>query len=171
MHINELAKINFLEFYIFHFTFQIMKHIHLENSWLIKAPVEDVFNVMTDFENMPKNFPQVAQSIVITKREGNNLEIDAQVKSFGATFPVKMKTKILPLRGFISDNQSPKFGTSGHEEFLLAKVSGGTKINYIYEVDIHKKWLRIIAKPLIGWFAMKAWEKAVINKLRKILEK
>ena len=148
-----------------------MKHIHLEDSWIINAPIEEVFNIITDFENMPKNFPKVAESVIITKREGNILEIDAQVKSFGTTFPVKMKTKIIPQRGFISDNQSPKFGTSGHEELLLKKVRGGTKINYIYEVDIHKKWLRIIAKPLIGWFAMKAWEKAVVNKLRKILEK
>jgi len=97
------------------------------------------------------------------------LEIDAQVKTFGQTFPVKMKTSIIPERGFISDNESPKFGTSGHEELLLEKVEGGTKINYVYEVDIHKKWLRVIAKPLIGWFAMKAWEKAVIEELRKIL--
>lgn len=148
-----------------------MKHIHLENSWIIKAPIHDVFNIITDFENIPKNFPKVAESVIITKKEGNNLEIDAQVKSFGTTFPVKMKTKILPEKGFISDNQSPKFGTSGHEEFLLEEVENGTKINYIYEVDIHKKWLRVIAKPLIGCFAMKAWEKAVVNELRKILEK
>ena len=80
-----------------------------------------------------------------------------------------MKTSIIPERGFISDNESPKFGTSGHEELLLEKVEGGTIINYVYEVDIHKKWLRVIAKPLIGWFAMKAWEKAVIEELRKIL--
>ncbi|NUJ97234.1 hypothetical protein HGA92_00410 [Candidatus Gracilibacteria bacterium] len=148
-----------------------MKHIHLENSWIIKAPLEEVFSIITDFENMPKNFPQVAESLIITKQEGNNLEIEAQVKSFGSTFLVKMKTKILPQRGFISDNESPKFGTSGHEELLLEKVESGTKINYVYEVDIHKKWLRIIAKPLIGWFAMKAWEKAVVDKLREILEK
>lgn len=148
-----------------------MKHIYLENSWIIKAHIEDVFNVITDFENMPNNFPKVAKSVNIIKREGNNLEIEALVKSFGAIFPVKMKTKILPQRGFISDNESPKFGTSGHEEFLLEDVNGKTKIKYIYEVDIHKKWLRIIAKPLIGCFAMKAWEKAVIDKLRKILEK
>ena len=148
-----------------------MKHIHLENSWIIKAPIEKVFNIITDFENMPKNFPKVAESVTITKREGNDLEIEAQVKSFGKTFPVNMKTKIIPQKGFISDNQSPKFGTSGHEELLLENVENGTKINYVYEVDIHKKWLQIIAKPLIGMFAMKAWEKAVINKLRKILEK
>lgn len=125
---------------------------------------------MTDFENMPRNFPRVAESVTITKREGNTVEIEAQVRSFGTVFPVTMKTKILPRRGFVSDNQSPKFGTSGHEELLLEDVDGETKINYVYEVDIHKKWLRVIAKPLIGWFAMKAWEKAVIDKLKEILE-
>ena len=148
-----------------------MKHIHLEGSWLIKAPIEEVFNIVTDFENMPKYFPKVAAKLTITKRDGNNLEISAQVRSFGTTFPVKMKTQILPQKGFISDNESPKFGTSGHEEFILEKVEGGTKINYVYEVDIHKKWLRIIAKPLISCFAMKFWEKAFIDQLRKILEK
>jgi len=148
-----------------------MNHIHLEKSWIIKAPLAAVFTIVTDFGNMPKYFPKVAESVKINRREGNHLEIDAQVKSFGRTFPVKMETEILPGRGFISDNQSPDFGTSGHEEFLLEKVEGGTKIHYVYEVDIHKKWLRIIAKPLIGCFAMKAWEKAVIAELRKILEK
>lgn len=148
-----------------------MKHIHLENSWIIRAPIEKVFNIITDFENMPKNFPKVAESVIIKRRKGNNLEIEAQVKSFGTTFPVKMKTTILPQKGFISDNESLKFGTSWHEELSLKKVKGGTKIHYIYEVDIHKKWLRVIARPLIGWFAMKAWEKAVVNELRKILEK
>ncbi|MDD5031924.1 MAG: SRPBCC family protein [Patescibacteria group bacterium] len=148
-----------------------MKHIHLQDSWIIKAPLEDVFNIITDFKNMPKNFPTVAKSITITKREGNCLEMDAEVKSFGTAFPVKMKTKILPQRGFISDNESSKFGTSGHEELLLENAEGGTKVNYVYEVDIHKKWLRIIAKPLIGWFAMKFWKKAFIDRLRELLEK
>lgn len=148
-----------------------MKHIHLEGSWIIKAPIEEVFGVVTDFEQMPKNFPKVAQKVTITKRDGDNLEIDALVKSFGKKFPVKMKTRIIPEKGFVSDNESPKFGTTGHEELLLEKVEGGTKINYVYEVDIHKKWLRIIAKPLIGWFAMKAWERAFIDPLRKMLEK
>lgn len=148
-----------------------MNHIHLENSWIIKAPIEEVFNMITDFENIPKYFPKVAKSVKIIKKENNTLDIEAQVKSFWKIFLVTMKTKILPQRGFISDNQSLNFWTSGHEEFLLEKVDWWTKINYIYEVDIHKKWLRIIAKPLIWCFAMKVWEKAVINELKKLLEK
>jgi hypothetical protein len=82
-----------------------------------------------------------------------------------------MKTQILPLKGYISDNESPKFGTSGHEEVLLSLHPEGTVIDYTYQVAIHKHWLRIVARPLIGWFSMKYWERAVIDELRKRLEK
>lgn len=148
-----------------------MKDITLNAKWIIKASLTDVFNIITDFEKWPEYFPKVAASIKVIKREGNNLEMGATVKSFGKNFPVKMKTQILPGKGFISDNESPEFGTSGHEELLLSTCPEGTVIDYTYQVAIHKSWLRIVAKPLIGWFSMKYWQKAVIDVLRKRLEK
>ena len=148
-----------------------MKDITLHAQWLIKAPLTEVFKIITDFEKFPEHFPKVAESIQIIKREGNYLEMDAAVKSFGKKFPVKMKTRILPQKGFISDNESPEFGTSGHEELLLSEHPEGTVIDYTYQVAVHKRWLRIVAKPLIGWFSMKYWQKAVIDELRKRLER
>ena len=148
-----------------------MKEIKLHNQWLIKAPIEDVFRIITDFEKLPKYFPKVAESVEINKRDGNNLEMEATVKSFGKKFKVKMKTQILPGKGFISDNDSYQFGTSGHEELLLSEHGEGTLIDYTYQVTIHKMWLRIVATPLIKWYSMKAWEKAVIDELKKIVEK
>jgi hypothetical protein len=148
-----------------------MKDINLHAKWLIKAPLTDVFNVITDFEKWPEYFPKVAESIREVKRDGNNLEMNATVKSFGKKFPVKMQTQILPDKGFISDNESPKFGTSGHEELLLSECPEGTVINYNYQVSIHKRWLRIIAQPLIGRYSMKYWQKAVIDELRKKVER
>jgi hypothetical protein len=148
-----------------------MKDITLNAKWQIKAPLTEVFNIMTDFEKWPEYFPKVAESIRVISHEGNNLEMDTTVKSFGRKFPVKMKYRILPGKGFISDNESPEFGTSGHEEFLLSENPEGTMIDYTYQVAIHKRWLRIVAKPLIGWFSMKYWEGAVIDELRKRLER
>jgi carbon monoxide dehydrogenase subunit G len=148
-----------------------MNKITLHKQWVIKTPIEEIFRIITDFEKFPEHFPKVADTIKISKREGNNLEIDATVKSFGKEFPVKMKTEILPNRGFISDNDSPKFGTSGHEELLLSQHQEGTLVDYTYQVTIHKKWLRIVAAPLIKWYSMKYWEKAVIWELKKIVEK
>ncbi len=148
-----------------------MKEIILHKQWVIKAPIEDVSEIMTDFEKLPKYFPKVAESVQIINRDGNNLEMEATVKSFGKMFKVKMKTQILPGKGFISDNDSYQFGTSGHEELLLSTHRDGTLIDYTYQVTIHKTWLRIVATPLIKWYSMKVWEKAVIDELKKIVEK
>jgi carbon monoxide dehydrogenase subunit G len=148
-----------------------MKEITLRKQWVVKAPVDQVFAIMTDFEKFPEYFPKVAESIRINKREGDYLEMEATAKSFGKKFKVNMKTQIIPGRGFISDNDSYQFGTSGHEELLLSPNTLGTLIDYTYQVTIHKKWLRIVAVPLIRWYSMKYWERAVIVELKKILEK
>ncbi len=148
-----------------------MREITLHKEWLIKGSIEEIFNIITDFENLPRYFPKVAESVQIKKQKGNYLEMEAIVKSFGKSFPVKMKTQILPGKGFISDNDSFKFGTSGHEELLISKHPKGTLIDYTYQVSIHKTWLRILATPLIRWYSMKFWEKAVIDNLRKVVEK
>lgn len=148
-----------------------MNEITLHKQWIIKAPIDDVFKIMTDFEKFPEHFPKVAESIKINKKEGNYLEMEATAKSFGKSFKVKMKTQILPGKGFISNNDSYQFGTSGHEEFLLFLHDEGTLVDYTYKVTIHKKWLSIIAVPLIRWYSMKYWEKAVIEELKKIVEK
>ncbi len=147
-----------------------MKDITLHKQFIIKAHIEEVFKIITDFENLPKYFPKVAESVQVNKRDGDNLEMEATVKSFGKKFKVKMKTQIIAGKGFISDNDSYQFGTSGHEELLLYPHPDGTLIDYTYKVFIHKLWLRIIATPLIKWYSMKMWEKAVIDELRKILE-
>jgi hypothetical protein len=54
---------------------------------------------------------------------------------------------------------------------LLSETPEGTLIDYTYQVSIHKTWLHIVATPLIRWYSMKFWEKAVIDNLRKIVEK
>jgi carbon monoxide dehydrogenase subunit G len=147
-----------------------MKKIYLKGSWIIKAPREDVYKIMSDFENMPKYFPAVAQSLRIVNRVGNNLTIEAKAKTFGRVIPTHMETHLRPSVGYTSDNKSA-IGTAGHEEFLMEDVSEGTKINYTYDVEINNLFLRIFGRILIGWYAMHFWEHAVIDKLREKLEK
>jgi hypothetical protein len=118
---------------------------------------------------MPKYFPSVAKSIRITVKQGNYQTMDAKVKSFGRIFDVQMQTELLPNVGFKSANRS-SFGTSGYEEFLMKAVEGGTRINYTYDIEIHRPILRIIGTPLIEWFAMWSWKRAFIDKLRKMVE-
>lgn len=147
-----------------------MKHIHLEGSWVVKAPRAEVYNIVSDFENMPKHFPSIAESVRIVEKQGNHQKMEARVKSFGKVFDVHMQTELLPGVGFKSTNQS-SFGTSGSEEFTMEDTEGGTKIHYTYEVDIHRPLLRLVATPLIKWFAMWSWKRAFIDKLKQMLEK
>lgn len=146
-----------------------MKQIHLKGSWVIKAPKEKIYRIISDFENMPKYFPSVAESIHITEKQGNHQKMNAKVKSFGRVFDVKMQTELLPNIGFRSSNES-SLGTSGHEEFLMENVEGATRINYTYDIAIHRPILRVIGTPLIKWFSMWSWKRTFIDKLRKIVE-
>ncbi len=147
-----------------------MKNIHLKGSWIIKATKEEIYKIISDFENMPKYFPSVAESVNIIEKQGNYQKMNAKVKSFGRVFDVKMQTELLPNIGFKSSNES-SFGTSGNEEFIMEDAEGGTRIIYTYNISIHRLFLRIIGTPLIKWFAMWSWKRAFIDKLRKIVEK
>ena len=147
-----------------------MKKILLKKSWIVKAPRDDVYRIMSDFESMPKNFPKVAHSLKILRRDDNNLEIEAKAKTFGEVIGVKMNTQLRPPFGYVSDNKS-EIGTSGHEEFLMEEVPEGTRINYSYEVELKNPIFRIFGGFLIGWYAMRFWEHAVIDKLKEMLEK
>lgn len=147
-----------------------MKRLHLRDSWVIKAPKEEIYKIISDFENMPKYFPTIVECVHITGKQGNYQKMDTKLKSFGKVFDVKMQTELLPNVGFKSRNES-SFGTSGYEEFLMEDIQEGTRITYTYDVEIHRPLLRVIGTPLIKWFAMWSWKRAVIDNLRKIVEK
>ncbi len=146
-----------------------MKPVSLQGTWIIKAPMPEIYKIVTDFENAPKYFPKVAHSLVITKKEGNHLEIDAQSKTFGMIFNVKMKTDLIPPRGFKSINES---GLAIEDEsFLMEVVPDGTRINYINSVTIKNNFIKPFSRLMIGKPALKFWEKEYINRLRELTEK
>lgn len=146
-----------------------MKSMELRGSWIIHASSERVYTIISDFEAMPLNFPKVAHRLEIIERDGNLLTIAAEAKSFGRIIPVMMKTELLPSRGYICDTVNETLGTSGHEELLLETVPDGTRVDYVYNVQIHRRWLRWIARPLLGWYALGYWKRAVIDRLNEML--
>ena len=145
-----------------------MKPICLKGSWIIKAPMEKIYEIVSDFENAPKYFPKVAHSLKIAKKDGNHLEIDAQSKSFGLKFNVKMKTELLPPKGFKSINESAL--AIEDESFLMEEVLEGTKINYVNNVTIKNNFLKLFSKIIISKPTLKFWEKMYIKPLRKLVE-
>jgi carbon monoxide dehydrogenase subunit G len=143
-----------------------MRSIILKGSWIINAPQQKIYEIITDFENAPKYFPLVAKSLKIINKQGNNLTIDAVSKTFGIPFHVLMSTQLLPNKGFKSVNTSVL--ATENESFILEEVSSGTRIIYRNEVQIKNNLLQIFAKMLIGKPTLLFWKYAYIDRLQKL---
>ena len=146
-----------------------MSRLVLEGNWFINAPREKIYAIMSDFESMPKHFPSVAKSVKILSQEGNKLEIEAVAPFMGKEMTAHMQTELIPPKGYISHNNSP-ITKDGIEKFFMEEENGGTRITYTYDIEVRNPLLRIIAKPLIGGFSMWQWKRAVIDKLREMVE-
>ncbi len=147
------------------------KIIRLERYYTIKAPREAVYRIITDFENVPKYFPSVAKSAQFINRDGNNFVVEAQTKAFfgSKTFAVRMEGRLNPPAGFASTNTS-SLGIE-REVFTMEETPEGTKIHYINDVEITSPLFRLFGGLLIKNIALKYWEHAVFDKLKKMLEK
>ena len=145
-----------------------MKEKVLKGSWIINAPVEDVYRIVSDFEKAPEYFPIVSKGMKVIRRDGNNLQIEATTNTFGINFKVNMKTTLLPNKGFKSINESSLCVED--EQLLLEPVAEGTRIEYLNKVKIKNNILRMFSRLIIGKGALKFWELAYINKLKKILK-
>lgn len=143
-----------------------MKPIILEGSWVISAPLPRLYKIITDFENAPKYFPLVAQSLKIIKKQSNHLTIEAVSKTFGIPFKVMMQTELLPNQGFRSINTSTM--AVENESFLMEEISTGTRINYRNKVQIKNNFLQIIARIFINKSALLFWKFAYIDRLQKL---
>jgi hypothetical protein len=145
-----------------------MKPVSLTGSWIIKAPLKSVYEIVTDFEKTPTYFPKVAKSLTIIKKNGNHLSILAVTKTFGMPFKVTMETDLIPFRGFKSINESAL--AIEDETFLMEETPLGTKINYRNDVTIKNNFLKLFSKLLIGKPALIFWEHCYIDRLKKIVE-
>ena len=146
---------------------RVMKEKVLEGSWIINAPVEDVYRIISDFEKAPTYFPLVAKGMKVISRDGNNLEIEATTNTFGINFKVKMKTTLMPNKGFKSINESDL--AIEDEQFILKPVVRGTRIEYLKKVKIKNNIHNMFSNLIIGKAGLKFWEFAYINRLKKIL--
>jgi hypothetical protein len=145
-----------------------MRPISLTGSWVIKASLKSVYEIVSDFEKTPVYFPNVAKSLKIIKKNGNHLSIQAVTKTFGIPFKVKMETDLIPNKGFKSINESVL--AVEDETFLMEEIPSGTKLSYRNDVTIKNNLLKLFSKLLIGKPALIFWEHAYIDKLRKIVE-
>jgi carbon monoxide dehydrogenase subunit G len=147
-----------------------VRQLRLEGEYVIRAPRDRVYAIITDFENTPKHFPAVAKSAHLVQRDGNNLVVDVETKAFfgSKTFKVRMEATLRPGEGFTSVNTS-SLGVE-RESLTLETIAEGTRIVYINDVQIKSRVFRILGGLLLKRIALKYWERAVFGTLRQMLE-
>lgn len=143
-----------------------MKPIVLSGSWVIKAPLQKIYEIVTDFEQAPIYFPIVAKSMKILSRQDNHLTIEAVPKTFFIPFKVLMQTELLPGAGFKSINTSAL--AVENESFLLEAVPAGTRIIYRNQVQLKNNILQLFGRVLIGKPALLFWKIAYIDRLASL---
>ena len=146
-----------------------MRNACIEGTYFIKAPQEEVYELLTDFANFPIYFPRLVRSVRVISRDGNHLVIRAQTKAFwlSKVFDVDMDTTLQPENGFTSINTS-SVGTE-HESMRFERVPGGTRIVYRNEFQLDSLFFRLFGCFVKGIIA-RYWERVMLGKIREMLE-
>ncbi|MHB8652024.1 MAG: SRPBCC family protein [Minisyncoccota bacterium] len=146
-----------------------MKPIHIESDFIIKAPRETVHAIVTDFENMPKNFPSMAKSARYVKRDSSTFQVELHMKSSGGkTVRMMMEGEIKSHEGFVSTNTF-SLGVE-REVFALEEVSEGTKIHYIDDLDIQNPFLRLFGAFFVKRVVLQNLNNMIAD-LKRVVEK
>lgn len=147
--------------------------IPVTGEWIIAAPRSAVHAVISDFASMPRNFPKVARAMRVIDVDGPRLRLEPTAASFGRLFPevkIAIDAEIIPDGGYRCRTHNITFNTRGEEELLLFDHPGGTRIAYTYFVDVRCRALTPLYAWMVRTFALRFWERAVIDELRKILQ-
>lgn len=121
------------------------KLTHLEGTYIVKAPRDDVYRLFTDFEKTPEHFPAVAKSFRFLSRDGDSFTAEAQTKAFFGSpkFAVRMDGRFDPPNGFTSTNVS--VAGVEHEKVTFEEVPEGTRIIYVNDVEIKNPFFRMFS--------------------------
>lgn len=147
--------------------------VPVRGNWLIREKRDKVYKIISDFESMPKNFPKVAHSIKVLKREESRLTLEAQAASFGRFFPkakISLVAELLPGIGYRCRTHNLTFNTKGEEELLLVDDPEGTRIQYTYIVTVHNRWFAPIFAWLVKTFGLPFWKRNVVDQLAVLVK-
>lgn len=148
--------------------------VEVTGNWLIKAKRSDIYNIISNWEKMPENFPKIAKSMKIIEKNDNYLKVEAIAASFGKLFPevkINIDVELLPDRGYRCQTFNTSFKTTGEEELLLLDDPEGTIIQYTYFVTVHNPRWRGLFAWMVKTFGLPFWKRSFIDRLNILLSK
>jgi len=146
--------------------------VAVKGDWLIRAKREDVYDIFSNWERMPENFPRVARSVKILETNGTHLKVRSVAASFARFLPgarINIDVELLPGRGYRCRTFNTTFNTTGEEELLLVDDPEGTRIQYTYFVTVRNRKWRWLYAWLVKTFGLPFWKRAVIDRVPQLI--
>ena len=111
-----------------------MHEFHVEATQLVRAPVEKVFSVVTDYESAPK-WSKFYTSVRVTNRSDNVTDLEVETHAFGRKEKGPSKAIATPMSRLELQGN--------HKEFVRDAVlslephSEGTKLTYKSDIQLN----------------------------------
>src|SRR5688572_25471340 len=120
-----------------------MKPVRFHGDWIIRAPRDRVYALMTDFERWPELFPQMVEAITVVSRNETTAVVEGDFNLVGRRGHGVMNIRLRRPSGYDADNTSAELGTE-KESLRFEEIPKGTL--YSWEVLAEPKgvWTRLL---------------------------
>ncbi len=131
------------------------KDFHLITEWRLDAPVEAVWQVLTEVEDWPNWWPAVIGVEVIEPGDDTGVGSLRRMTwrtalPYALSFDMRT-TRVMP-KTLIEGQTSGELDGIGR--WTLAEYEGGTHVRYDWIVAVSKPWMRWLApvlRPVFAW--------------------
>jgi hypothetical protein len=130
-------------------------HYMFETDWVLTAPIEQVFDVLSHPETFEEWWPSVINSTLVSEGDADGLSARARytIESpllYRMTFDLRTIDVERPnrLRAVVRGD------LVGTGTFHLERVGAGTLVRFDWYVATTKRWMNIaafLAKPVLAW--------------------
>jgi uncharacterized protein YndB with AHSA1/START domain len=107
--------------------------LHIEQTLVVKAPREQVFQAWTDYENWPRYFDFFTR-VTVTERAGNTALLDTEVKFMGRDAKRAEKHVLTPPERV--DVEGEMEGMTNTTVWKFESVPQGTRLTAIVEARL-----------------------------------
>jgi uncharacterized membrane protein len=116
--------------------------LHVEVSYVVKAPLEKAYAAYTDFEAMPRWSRQVT-AVRVVGREGAMVRIESESKSGGRTHISSARLTLSPPERVETEGET-RF-TKIRRTVRFEEVPEGTEVTAVLDVQVKGLWASVFA--------------------------
>ncbi|AFY70407.1 Polyketide cyclase/dehydrase [Thalassoporum mexicanum PCC 7367] len=132
-----------------------MANYNFVTTWVIDAPIEQVWDAIVDYKNLPSWWPSVAKVEEIEPGDSDGL---------GGVWDMTWETPLsytITFRSTVIETRAPHVlaikaigEVEGDGRWELSKAETGTIVKYYWTVQTTKAWMNLLAvimRPVLEW--------------------